>query len=145
MPVVVLHVGVQDGAQVAPAGDQEPVGAFSACTAHPAFGERVHSWGLGWCLHDLDARIRQDGIERCRVLGVPVADQEPERPAGVVEVHDQIAGALGDPGSGGVAGDAQDVDVAGGDLDAEEDVQLLQQDGVDGEEVDREDARGLGA
>jgi hypothetical protein len=40
---------------------------------------------------------------------VGVADEEPETPSAVLEVHEQVAGLLGQPGSGRVGGDAQDV------------------------------------
>lgn len=39
----------------------------------------------------------EHGVERGRVLGVPVADQEPERPARIVEVHHQVCGQPGSP------------------------------------------------
>ena len=48
-----------------------------------------------------------------------------KRRPGVVEVHGEIAGLLGPPGSGGVGGDAEDVHVAGGVLDDDEDIQPL--------------------
>jgi hypothetical protein len=37
--------------------------------------------------------------------------------AGVIEIHAEVAGQLGQPRSGGVGGDAEDVDAAGGVLD----------------------------
>ena len=60
-------------------------------------------------------------------------------PAGVVEVHEQVAGLLGQPGAGGVGGDAEDVYAAGGVLDDEEDVQPAQGDGVEMEQVAGQD------
>ena len=39
-------------------------------------------------------------------LGVAVADEEPEAAVAVVEVHEQVAGLLGEPGAGRVGGDA---------------------------------------
>ena len=38
-----------------------------------------------------------------------VADEEPKSGGVVAEVHDEVAGLLGGPGSVGVSGDAQDV------------------------------------
>jgi hypothetical protein len=35
-------------------------------------------------------------------FAVPVADQEPVPVGAIAEVHQQVAGLLGDPGSGGV-------------------------------------------
>ena len=76
-------------------------------------------------------------------LAVPVADQEPELVGVVAEVHEQVAGLLGDPGPGGVGGDPGDVHAAAAVLDHHEDVEAAQEDGVDVGEVDREDRVGL--
>ena len=63
-----------------------------------------------------------DGVERGGELGVAIADEESEASAGVVEVHEQVAGLLGDPGAGGVRGDPGDVDAAAAVLDGHEPV-----------------------
>jgi hypothetical protein len=47
-------------------------------------------------------------------FGVANADKEPKPLDGIVEVHGQVAGLLGQPCSG--RGDAEDVDAAGGVL-----------------------------
>ena len=62
-----------------------------------------------------------------------------KRLAGVVEVHEQVAGLLGQPGAGGVGGDAEDVHAAGGVLDDEERVQPVQGDGVEVKQVAGQD------
>ena len=70
-------------------------------------------------------------------------DQEPEPVRSLSEVHQQVAGLLGDPGSGGVGGDPGEVHAAAIVLDHDEDVEAAQEDGVDVGEVDREDGVGL--
>ena len=90
------------------------------------------------CLDDADVDGGEDGVERGGELGVAIADKEPEAAAGVVEIHDEVAGLLGQPGAGGVGGDAEDVYPAGAVLDDEERVQPVQGDGV---EVNRSHAR----
>jgi len=55
----------------------------------------------------------------------------------------QVAGLLGQPGSGRVRGDAQNVYPAGGVLDDEERVQPVQADRVEMEQVARDDRLGL--
>ena len=45
-------------------------------------------------------------------LAVAVADQEPELLGLLAEVHEQVAGLLGDPGAGGMGGDAGEVHAA---------------------------------
>jgi hypothetical protein len=76
-------------------------------------------------------------------FAVAVADEEPESSTGVLEVHEQVAGLFGEPGCGGVSGDAQDVHAAGGVLEDEEDVESVQADRVEVEQVAGEDAVGL--
>ena len=61
----------------------------------------------------------------------------------VAEVHEQVAGLLGDPGPGGVGGDPGEVHPAGAVLDHDEQVEAAEEDGVDVGEVDREDRVGL--
>ena len=51
----------------------------------------------------------------------------------------QVAGLLGEPGAGGVGGDAEDVHAAGGVLDDEERVQPVQGDRVEVEQVAGQD------
>ena len=62
----------------------------------------------------------------------------------VFEVGCEVAGHLGDPGTVGVGGDAEQVHSSSVDLDHEEHVEAAQCDGVDGEEVGGQDAFGLG-
>ena len=64
-------------------------------------------------------------------------DQEPE-PVDV-ECHGEVAGGLGAPVTGEIAGDAGEVDVAGGVFDEEHDVELAGSDGVDDEGVTGDD------
>ena len=78
-------------------------------------------------------------------LGVAVADEEPEAPMGLVEVDEQVAGQLCEPGSGRMSGDAEDVDAAGGVFDDEERVEPPQGDRVEVEQIARQDRLGLRA
>ena len=52
--------------------------------------------------------------------------RKPDAAAGVVEVHEQVAGLLGQPGPGRVGGDPEQVHAAGGVLDDEERIQPAQ-------------------
>ena len=65
------------------------------------------------------------------------------RSASLAEVHEQVAGLLGDPVAGGVGGDPGEVHAAAVVLDHDEDVEAAQEHGVDVGEVDREDGVGL--
>jgi len=58
--------------------------------------------------------------------------------------HEQVAGLLGQPGSGRVRGHVEDVDAAGGEFDDEERVEAVQGDRVEVEQVAGQDAVGLG-
>ena len=72
-----------------------------------------------------------------------VTDQEPEPVGVLVKLHQQVAGLLCDPGPGGVCGDSGEVHAAATVLDHEQDVEAVQEHGVDMREVDREDRVGL--
>jgi hypothetical protein len=70
-------------------------------------------------------------------LAVPVANEEPEVPGALAEVHHEVARLLGGPGSGRMSGDANDMDDVGLDLHHEQDIKTLQQHGVHVHEVAR--------
>ena len=124
--VVMALVLAKHGGGVPLVDDQGAVEEFAAEGADEAFGDGVGPRRSYRCLDDPDVGGGEDGVEGGGELGVAVADEEPEPPAGVVEIHEQVAGLLGQPGSGGVGGDAEDVDAAGGVLDDEERVQPVQ-------------------
>lgn len=96
------------------------------------------------CLEHLDPGSREHGVEGAGELGVAVPDEEPEAFAGVVEVHREVAGLLGQPGAGRVSGDGEDVNPASGVLDDEERVEPGQVDCVEVEQVAGQDPAGLG-
>ena len=141
--VVVLDELAQHYREVARSGDQQVVEAFAAQRADEAFGDRVGPRRPDWGADDADVGAGEHGVEGGGELAVPVADQEPELLGAVAEVHEQVAGLLGDPGAGGVGGDPGDVHAAAAVLDHHEDVEAAQEDGVDVGEVDREDRVGL--
>ncbi|MDT7563745.1 MAG: hypothetical protein QOG76_2369 [Pseudonocardiales bacterium] len=104
-----------------------------------AFG----SWPPRRRLDDRDVGGFEYGVEGGGELAVTVTDEEPEVSVGVVEVHEQVAGQLREPGSGRMGGDAEDVDAAGGVLDDEERVEPVQCDRVEVEQVAGHDGLGL--
>jgi hypothetical protein len=59
------------------------------------FGGRVHARRSNRGCDHLDVGAGEEGVERGGELGVPIADQEPEVFADVVEVHGEVAGWLG--------------------------------------------------
>ena len=81
--VVVGGVTGKDPVQMPLAEDQHPVGGLCTDRQHEAFGEAVGAWTPRRDLDHLDARVRQDRIERRRELTGPIAYEEPE-PAGVL-------------------------------------------------------------
>ncbi len=71
-------------------------------------------------------------------------DQELDALSALAEFVRDVPRLLDHPGSRRVVRDAGDVHLSGVELDEEEDVQLLQEHGVDGEEVAGQHRRGLG-
>jgi len=131
---------------VALSEDQHPVGEFCSHGADESFGVAVGLWAPGRDLQDRDAGVGDNGVEGCGELAGAVADEESELGCAITEIADQVAGLLSGPGSVGVGGGAEDVDVAGVDLDHEEHINPLQSDGaIDVEEVAGQHRRCLGA
>ena len=108
-----------------------------------AFRDGVCPRCAHWRLEDLDVDSVEHGVEGGGELAVAVADQEPDAPLGVVEVHEQVPRELGQPAAGWVRGDAEDVYAPGGVLDDEERVEPLQGDRVEVEQVAGQDRLGL--
>jgi len=117
MAVVMALELAEYGCGVSLIDDQKAVEEFAADRSDEALGDRVCPWRPRWRLDDLDAGRGEDGIEGGGELAVAVADEEPEVLVGVVEVHQQVAGLLGEPRWGRMCGDAEDVDSAGGVFD----------------------------
>jgi hypothetical protein len=137
--VVMAFVVAQHGSGVLLVDDQDAVEEFATDGADEAFGDRVGPRCPHRSLDDPDVDGGEDRVEGGGELGVAVADQEPEASTGVVEVHAEVAGLLGQPGAGGVGGDAEDVYAAGGVLEDEEDIQPVQGDGVEVKQVAGQD------
>jgi hypothetical protein len=141
--VEVLDILAQHGGEVASSDDQDVVEAFSAQCPDEAFRDRVRPWTSGRGADDPDVDAGEDRVERGGELAVPVADQEPEPVGAIAEIHQQVAGLLGDPDIGGMGGDPGDVHAATAVLDHDEDIEAAQEDGVDVGDIDREDRMGL--
>jgi hypothetical protein len=120
--------------------DQDTVEEFTADAADEAFN-RVGPRRPDRCRDDADVDGGEYGVERRGELGVAVPDEELELVADVVEIHEQVARQLGQPRSGWVSGDAEDVHRAGDVFDDEERIQPAQGDGVYVEQVAGEDRR----
>ena len=93
--VVMLFVLAQHRCRVPLVGDEDAVEEFATDGADEALGDRVGPWCPHRCADDADVGSGEDGVERGGELGVAVPDQKPEAVAGVVEVHEQVTGLLG--------------------------------------------------
>jgi hypothetical protein len=144
MGVEVCHVLGQHCLEVAVVDDQHSVEYLVAEGADPSLGDSVGPGCPHRCAQDSDAFAGEHGIEDAGELAVAVLDQEREACQTVVEVHQEIARLLSDPGTGGVGGDAQEVDATGGVLHNEQHIEPVQQHCVDAEEVGGENAVCLG-
>src|SRR4051812_2331036 len=143
MPVVVIDVLPQHCSEVAGSDDQEVVEAFTAQGADETFRDRIRPGCPDRGVDDADVGAGEYGVEGGGELAVPVADQEPEPVGAVAEVHQQVAGLLGNPGAGGVGSDPGEVHTATVVLYHDENVEAAQEHGVYVSEVDGEDAVGL--
>jgi hypothetical protein len=124
--------------EMTPTEDQRPVRAFTSDGADPSFGEGVRSRSADRGEDGLDAVRGEDLVEAPRVLGVSVPDQV-AKPSPPWQVPREVAGRLRDPGGVGMAGHAGQMDMPRPELDEEGDVERAEPDGLDGEEVGRQD------
>jgi len=108
MAVVVVRVLAENGGGMPLVDGQGAVEEFAANAADEAFGDGVGPRSPYRRLDDLGVGHGEHGVEGRGELGVAIADQKPELAPGVVEVHEQVAGLLGQPGAGRVRGDAED-------------------------------------
>jgi hypothetical protein len=140
--VVVLGVRPDHTVQMSSPTDERPVQALGSDRPDPPLRERVRPRRPVWGADNLDAFGPEHLVEGPRVLGITIVDQG----GGLFEraVDHEVAGLLGHPRRVRVLGHPGDVDLPGGKLDEEQDVQGLQPDGLDGEEVGGENAVSLG-
>lgn len=123
--VVVVGVDVQNSFEVAAAEDENAVEAIVADGAHLAFGERVRIRSLNGSADHLDPLAAKDLVERAAELRVAVVDQQAEAVRLLAELHDEVAGLLGDPGAVGVGCAGDELESARGEREEEEDVDPL--------------------
>ena len=88
---------------------------------------------------------REHGVERARELPVAVAHQHGGAGAGDLQVPAHVARLLGDPGGGRVGRAAGDEHPPGPHVQEEQHVEDLQADGLDREEVTRQQSLGVGS
>jgi hypothetical protein len=85
--VVVLDVAVQNANKVLAANDQEVVQALSPDGPNPTLGDGVGVGRPNRRADDLGTGRTPDIVERSGELGVPVADQEPERGSTIIQLN----------------------------------------------------------
>jgi hypothetical protein len=133
--VVVPDVAAKDSFEVTLAHHEQPVETFCPHRSHPTLRVSVGPRRSNRCLDDPDALRAEHLVEAGAELGIAVPDKELDRSTAVGEITDQVAGHLGDEGTGRVVGDTEEVHLTGRKLDHEEHVELLQRHGVHREEV----------
>jgi hypothetical protein len=146
--VVVDQVLVQHPAQVGLVDDEHPVQQLSAEGADHPLADRIRAGRLRWRLDDPDALGGEgggeDGVEPGGEQGIAVADEEPQGADPLTHVEQDIAGLLGHPVPGRVAGHPGHVHPPVGDLDEDQHVKPAQQHRLHGDEVAADDRPGPG-
>src|SRR4051812_24410207 len=109
-PVVVAHIGAEHVLKLAATEDQEPVEALAANSADPALDVRVRVRGANRRTDDPDTCALEQPIEGRGELAIAVMDEEAHLAAAIVEVDQQVARLLRDPGRVRVAGAGEVLD-----------------------------------
>ena len=125
-PVRVVVIDLVDDklGELATVPDDGAVEEFASKGADPAFGERVRHGGAYRCLEDLHTFGSEDLVEGVDELVGAVAHERtrPGEPVGMAQ--EQVPRRLGDPHAGGVVRDPCEVHGSGGDVDAQQQVEL---------------------
>jgi len=133
---VVVHDELVDhGFEVTSADDEHAIKALPSDSADEAFSEGVGTRSSDRRADDPNALGAEDLVEAGRELGVPVADQEPDRLRALGEFMGEIPGLLGHPGTCWMRRHSRHEDLPGVEFDEEQTVEHLQEHGVHGEEV----------
>src|ERR1039458_9718015 len=116
--------------------------ALVADGADESFGVRVRTRRTDRSADGLDTDRGEHLVEAGGELGVPVADEEPESPAGILEVRGESAGHLCDPWAVRVGGGSEDVHDPALHFEDDQHVVAPKEDRVDVEEVRGHNALG---
>jgi len=143
LAVVMLDELLQRHLQVPLARNEHPVEALGPGCSNKPFGERVRPRRPHGCLDDPGGDRLHHFVEGTDELGVPVADQEPDGSALVLEGGRQVPGLLGDPTADRVGSHAGQEHLPALEVDEEQHVEPSQGDRVDVEEVACKSACGL--
>ena len=125
--------------------DQDPIEALASDGADESLSDGVCLWGPDRRADHTHALSVEDRVEGSRELAVVVADQTLERSLAVGERAHEVPRLLGRPCTVWVLGQAGEVHAPGSELDEEQHVDPPQRDGVDREEIARDDALCLAA
>src|SRR5919106_2452887 len=128
--VVVVAVDAEHVLEVAASEDENAVEAVGAERAYPALGVGVRVRRLDRRADHLDALGAEDLVEGVAELRIAVVDEKPERLL-VAELHDQVARLLDDPAAVRIRGAGDVLDPPRRQRDEEEDIDPLQEGGLD--------------
>ena len=137
------RIDIKHVLEVAAAEDEQPVEALTTRAADPALGVGVRVRRPDGCADHGHSFAREDLIEAAAELRVAIMDQETDRLLAIVEVHQQVARLLGDPGACRVRRAGDQLDPATLERDEEEYVDPFQPRRLDGEEIRGERRRRL--
>jgi hypothetical protein len=140
--VVVVDVVDEQRSELAFVPDDCAVQQLVPQRSDPPFGVRVGHRRAWWCRDRRDSFGFEHGVERSDILAGTVMDDEPEL---TIDVHQELAGGLGDPWSGRAGGDPSEMHPSRADLDEEQHMEASQRRGVHAREVRREDPLRLGS
>src|ERR1022692_225525 len=135
-PVAVVMLGVltDHGFEVSATEEHQPIHTFPTYGPNEALCKGVGTRCPNRSTDDPNALGAEDLVEVGRELGVSIPDQEFDRSWTLGEFIGQIPGLLDYPRASRMCRHTRHEDLSGVELDEEQDVEPLQQHGVDAEE-----------
>ena len=141
--VIVVDELLQHTLELAGSEDQQMVEHLPAHSTYPPLGVGVRSRSSEWQSHHLHSVGLEHVVEGITELGVTIVQQVRRREGAVLKVPDEISSLLRHPLTRRVRGDATEMNAAAADLDEEEHVKTAEPGRLHGEEVGREQVRGV--
>jgi len=130
----------QNALEVSRIQNEQPIEALSANGSHEPFGDAIRLRCLDRCPDYTNARALKDRVKARREFAVVIANEHAHRLLALGEGPGDLPRLLRDPRPVGMCRAASQVHAPTGDLDEEQHVQPTKPDGVDGEEIDGDDA-----
>jgi hypothetical protein len=143
--IVMVNKNRQNALEVTRTHNEQPIEALGPHRSNKSLRDSIRLWRLNRRPSDPNADRLKHVIKAAREFSIVIPDQQANRFRSLSERPRELPSLLRDPLVVGMTRAPGEMHAPARQLYEEQDIEPLQQDRVDGEEVDRDDARCVGA